>query len=291
MKVFPLLRGASGLNTRIDPARLQDANGVSELAEAVNVDISPSNRINRRKGYAKVCSLPTHSLYATGSKKEALFVSDYGLYLLSGDFSYRLLATLKSNERMDFCKVGEKIYYVNGTDFGYILDGVRFPWKKEHDYVGPTTQKVMSGPFTGNHIEYHYGRIYVSREDVIWYSEWNALSWFDMARNFIPFDSKVRMIKSVNAGIFVSTEKGIYFLQGKVPKDFVLNKVYNYPALEWSCSINYLDNSVFWITKNGLMEGKEDGSVKELNRVKVIYPEGNKGACLIRDIDIVHTLD
>ncbi len=289
MKIYPFLRGVQGLNTRVDPARLNGQNGVLELAEAVNVDISSSFRANRRKGYEKVISLPVHSLFCQGG--EALFVSDYVLYLLGSDFSYRSLITLKSNERMDFAQVQDRIYYVNGTDFGYVSNGTRYEWKKDKEYVGPTTQRVMSGPFSGQHIEYFYGRLYVAKDDVLWFSEWNALNWFDMARNFIPFEGRIRMVKSVKGGLFVSTDKAIYFLEGIVPKDFVMRMVYGWPALEWSCSRDYLDLSVFWVTEKGLMEGKEDGSVVELNRVKVIYPKGIKGCSLVRDMNIVHTIE
>lgn len=288
MKKFPVFRGASGLNTRIDPVRLSNQGEVAELAEAINVDISPSYRINRRRGYVKKISMPVHSLYSQG--KIALFVSDKVLYLLESDYTYRSLATLISNEKMAYCDANDKIYYTNNSDLGFIEEGIRFPWEKTNKYIGPITARVMSGPFPGNHLEFHVGRIYIVKDTTLWYSEYGALNWYDMARNYIPFSSKIRMVRSIQSGLFVSTEKHVYFLQGLVPKEFIITKVLDFPAFEWSDSIDKLNGSIFWGSKNGLIRGNPDGSVKELNRDKIIYPDGLSGATLIKGYNIVHTI-
>ena len=301
-KTVPLLRGSSGLNTVDDPVRIKhkSKSGISDLAVAVNVTISPSKRINRRKGKTLKMSLDSHSLFCDGG--ECVFVHDSKLYLLEANFSYRLLRSLSSDSQMAYTQVGGRIYFTNNQDFGYVEDGTACTWAKTTDYVGPVTQKIFTGPFAGNHLGYHGGRVYISTDNILWHSEFAAHDWYDMARNFIPFDSHIRMLKSVANGFFVSTSSAIYFLEGLVPEDFTQKKLTSYPALEWSDAINYIDGTdipefeieglcALWATQEGAMLGTPMGNAINLNKKKVIYPHGTKGSSLLRGLNFIHTIE
>ncbi|MCK4823865.1 hypothetical protein KA005_49385, partial [bacterium] len=179
-------RASTGLNTVRDPVRIDYdwREGVSDLAAAVNVTISPSGRINRRKGKTLKVPLSSHSLFCDGG--ECVFVHDSKLYLLETNFSYRLLRSLSSNNRMVYTQVEDRIYLTNNQDLSYVENGIACTWAKTTDYVGPVTQKTFAGPFAGNHLAYHGGRVYIAEGDILWYSEYAAYAWYDMARNFIP---------------------------------------------------------------------------------------------------------
>ena len=301
-KTLPLLRGSSGLNTVDDPTRIRynSKSGISDLGVAVNVTISPSKRINRRTGKTLRIPLDSHSLFCDGG--ECVFVHDSGLYLLETNWNYRLLCSLLNNDCMAYTQVGNRIYYTNNQDLGYVEDGIRCAWAKTKDYVGPTTQKVFTGPFAGNHLAYHGGRIYISTDNILWYSEYAAHDWYDMARNFIPFNTKIRMIRPVTGGLFVSTSKAIYFLEGLVPGEFTKRTGTSYPALEWSDAIDYLDGAdisemeisglcALWTTKEGAMLGTPEGGIINLNKKKVVYPHGTKGRSLLRGLNFIHTIE
>ena len=75
-KVVPYIRGSAGLNTVDDPVRIgyNSKTGISDLAAAVNVTISPSRRINRRKGKTLRVLLDSHSLFCDGG--ECVFIHD-----------------------------------------------------------------------------------------------------------------------------------------------------------------------------------------------------------------------
>lgn len=305
-KTVPLLRGSTGVDTVNDPVRIKYSSktGISDLAVGVNVTISPSNRIGRRKGKTLVIPLGSHSIFCDGG--ECIFVHDSKLYLLfrlsEAEFSYRFLHTLSNNDWMACTQVGNRIYYTNNTDKGYVESGIRYAWEKTSDYIGPTTQRIMTGPFPGDHLAYHGGRIYISTDNILWYSEYAALNWYDMARNFVPFNTKIRMIKSVEGGLFVSTSKRIYFLEGLVPGDFIRRTRTSYPALEWSDAIDYIDGSdisnleigglcALWGTQEGAMLGTPTGNVINLNKKKVVYPHGTKGSSLLRGLNFIHTIE
>jgi len=300
-KTLPYLRGSTGLNTVDDPTRIRynSKSGISDLAVAVNVTISPSGRINRRTGKTLRVPLDSHSLFCDGG--ECVFVHDAGLYLLETNFSYRLLRSLSFNNLMAYVQIGDRIYFTNDQALGYVEHGIAYTWTKTWDYIGPVTQRIFTGPFPGNHLAYHGGRIYISKGNVLWYSEYGALDWFDMARNFFPFNTHIRMIKPVTYGLFVSTEKAIYFLKGLVPGDMVQSKLTTYPALEWSDAIDYVDGTdipefeisgpcALWTTREGAMLGTQEGGVINLNKKKVVYPQGTKGRSLLRGLNFIHTV-
>jgi hypothetical protein len=302
MKQLPLFRGSTGLNTVDDPTRIDysSKSGTSDLAVAVNVTLSPSGRINRRTGKTLKISLDSHSLFCDGG--EGIFIHDSKLYLLEIDFSYRLLCTLSTNNWMAYTQIEDRIYYTNNIDLGYIENGIRCAWEKTTAYVGPTTQRIFTGPFAGNHLAYHGGRAYIAKDGIMWWSEYGALQWYDMARNFVQYGTCIRMIKPVSDGLYVSTEKEIYFLAGLVPHEFEQRQVCTFPALEWSDAIDYVDGSdvsnleiaglcALWSTTEGAMLGCPGGVVVNLNKKKVVYPNGTKGRSLLRGLNFIHTIE
>lgn len=299
-----LLSGSTGLNTVVDPVRIEYdwREGISDLAVAVNVTITQGNRINRRKGKTlRLSASGAHSLFCDGG--ECVFVRDSSLYLLGSDsVSSRLLRSLTSNAKMSYAQVGNKIYFTNNADLGYVEEGIACTWSKTTDYVGPVTRKSITGPFAGNHLAFRNGRMYISTDNVLWYSMYLAINWYRLASSFFQFNSHIRMVKPVKDGLYVSTEKRVYFLHGDTPKSFVRDEVVPYPALEWSDAIGHEDGSSFpdlgfsgscalWVTKEGAMVGSPSGIVKNLNRNKVIYPEGTKGVSLVRGLNFIHTVE
>ena len=142
-------RASTGLNTVRDPVRIDYdwREGISDLAAAINVTISSSGRINRRKGKTLKVPLDSHSLFCDGG--ECVFVYDSGLYLLETNFSYRLLRSLSSNDRMAYTQVGDRIYFTNNQDLGYVENGIACTWAKTTDYVGPDHSQEIISPIMG----------------------------------------------------------------------------------------------------------------------------------------------
>jgi len=143
--------------------------------------------------------------------------------------------------------------------------------------------------------------MYISKDNVLWYSQYLAIDWYDMARNYITFDSHIRMIKPVNDGLYVSDSKAIYFLSGPTAPEFKKEKITTYPALEWSDAVDYVDGKnipdlgfsgpcAWWVTTEGAMVGSPEGNVQNVNEEKIVYPKATKGASLVRGLNLIHTI-
>jgi len=302
-----LFAGSVGLNTVVDPTRISfdPDTGISDLGVAVNITLDQTGYISRRPGYTQVESSNAHSLFC--DKHDCLFISGDSLYRLLPNYSTELLRSgLNQGRRMAYTQVNADIYYTNEVDLGIIREsGVSEAWEAS-SYVGPTTNKVFDGPRPGRHLAFFAGRIFVFEEDVLWWSEPYAYSWFDRGRSFIQFPTNGRMIKPVEAGLFVSDSEKTYFLSGRDPQQFKVSVVSNYPVVEWSDAIDYVDAleaglndlgipdtglCALWASFEGACLGTSSGAFINLNKKKVIYPEyGNKGAGLLKGYNYIHNI-
>ena len=296
-----IFRGASGLNTVVDPVRIpyDVQTGISDLQVAVNVVIDRTGRVSRRDGYTSILNLPCHSLFCDGGP--CLFVTGDELCILESDYSRTVIRTGMADARVDYAKVNDRTYYVNGSQMGIVYEGTDHEWSMPAQLEG-MANRVFVGPIDGaEHIAFHAGRVFISAGNALVFSEPFAFSHFDLARSIIPFDSRIVMMKPVAQGLFVSTEKATYFIPGLDPKEFSLVMMANYPAIEWSAAIDYVDAieiglqepglCALWASPKGACFGTASGQFYNLNRNKVIYPEtGLQGAGLLRGYDFIHCI-
>lgn len=296
-KPITIFSGGTGLNTVEDPVRIPaQKNGLSDLQVAVNVSIDQSYRMNSRRGVSQLQSGSYHSLFCDGG--DCFVMKGDSLYQIAEDGSLKGIRSGLTDAKMDYTQTGDRTYYTNGYEFGYVQGGTSYVWKKG-TYQGPDTNRVFSGPMPGNHITDFAGRIFISQENVIWYSEPFDFGLFNKAESFVQFYTKILMMKPVASGMFVSTERGTYFLEGVNPKGWKVRQVFGYPAIEWSDAVDYV-NSVdlgfeipglcpIWASSEGAIMGFPTGDVINLNKEKIIYPEGAKTGfgCLI-GLNFIH---
>lgn len=271
---------------------------IGSLAIAVNVEVDDTGRITRRKGYAPTkVTLGVHSLFCNGG--HCLFMYNGSLYRLLDSFmtdvspSYTgIRSGLNNNVQMYYVQVADRIYYSNGYDKGiYDQTTEKSTAWVAGAYVGPTTTKTFSDPPLGIHLEYFNGRIYMADDNVVWYSEPFALNWFDLARNFIPFPNKVRMIRAVIDGIWISTDTQIFFLAGPDPTSSQLVKCADYPAIEGTdVTVEglWIGNGIktkaaLWTSIGGICAGLPGGEFQNLTQRKITLPLGLKGAAGLID--------
>lgn len=281
-KEFPVFTTTSGLNNKVDPTRISD----TDLAVALNVDLDDSGRISRRKNFTTTgCVLDAKGLYSNGSR--GLFIYSTYLYLLYPDFNYRVLASgLSALSRLRCCTVNGVIYFVTGYGNGKVTSDVAGNWTGE-DYVGPTIFRKFQDPPTGHLVCYFAGRMWIAQDSTLWFSEPFAFSWFDYARGFVSFSSRLRMIVAVDDGLFVSTEDSVYFLQGNNPYEMAQVKVHDYPVIEGT-DLNAPGGQLaggentrqvaMWTSTRSICAGFSGGAVKELSEAKLTYPEGSFGS-------------
>jgi hypothetical protein len=289
MKPSTIFSAATGLNTVVDPVRLPFSKGVTDLGVAVNIEIDQSGRVTRRKGQTLLQSGAYHSLFCDSG--DCFVVKDTALYQVAADGSLTGIRSGLTPDKMSFAQSGDRTYYTNGYEKGWIEGGVSNAWQIG-TFTGPDTNRIFSAPITGNHLSIFSGRMFISEDNVLWWSEPYDFGLFNKAESFIQFHTKILMIKSVAGGMFLSTEENTYFLEGVNPRAWNARKVCPFPAVEWSEAIEYRDGGdigfdpglcALWASPEGAILGTPGGQIINITKEKIIYPETAKTGfgCLI----------
>jgi len=303
MDTILIFRGTSGLNTVDNPRRIAFNGGLSDLRVAVNISIQQSGTFTRRDGFKQVASESFHSLFADGSI--CLGVSDGVLHSIELDGTYHPIGSGFSDLSVSFCVAAGAIYYTDSVVFGKVVNGVHDSWSETAD-MGPSIPVAghertseLIGPFAGNHLAFFAGRIFIAKENVLFWSEHHNFGKFNLMRSFVQFNSKIRMIKPVGTGLFISTENRVFFLEGKDPGVFMPTVVGNYPALEWSDCADLIDGSeigiensgicALWNSPEGAIVGTPSGLIINITKDKIVYPENvAKGSSCLFGYNFIH---
>jgi hypothetical protein len=280
-KFIRLLSKSTGLNNKVSPSRVtyNIESGIGELSIAVNVDISNEGQISRRDGITATANIDSiHSMYS--GVNGAFYVSGSSLYALNNDFTGTAIVNdLSVSYKMSYCDVLNRTYYANGRQNGYIIDRTRSTWEVS-DYVGPVTHKKFDDPPVGSLIFLYKGRMYVVKDNVLWYSEPFAYSAFDRARSYMWFEQNINAAIAVEDGIFISTDR-VYFLRGNTPTEMVQSTVSSYPIVgQTVLSVKgeeLLDKSIvgtcaIWTSQDGIFLGQGNGQVRNLTKDKLDLP-------------------
>ena len=295
----PIFKGSSGLVNTLDPLRVpwNPETGIMGLAAAVNVVIDDSGMVSRRDGFSEVDSGSWHSVFC--DRGPCVAVKGDTLYLIAEDLS---LTSLRSglSRRLSFAQANDDLYYTSLDGFGIVSNGVHKDWIAE-PYVGPDTNRTFTPPYPAEHVAFWNGRIWLAMDNHIVCSEPFGWSWFDLHGSSILMDSRVRMLKPAQQGMFISSSRQVYFLSGNSPEDYNLKLVDDVPALEHSAAVGFVDGIemgmefpglvVFWVSEKGPVLGSSGGFTVQLSKDRVVYPETAPiGASLLRGYNLVHTM-
>lgn len=302
MPKINLYTGYSGLHTKVDPTRIpyDPDTGISALSEAVNVTIDDSNTVSRRPGQTLLQPGSYHSLFCdTGDcfvVQER--VSDAAIFKVNTDYSLTgVRSGLTKNKRMSMCQINSKVFYSNTVENGFIENGISEPWP-DAKHVGPESVYYFANAPLGKHIEYYNSRIYLAKDNVVWYSERFAYGKFRPASGFIQFSTDVKMIKAVATGLFISDSEYTYFFKGTSPLDFTQETKQNAPAHEWSVAIGFIDlqhmdlygQHAVWSSDKGLCIGTATGEILVFTERKLNYPNGVAGATVINGLEVINSV-
>ncbi|MFV0437500.1 MAG: hypothetical protein ACK5PS_08940 [Desulfopila sp.] len=288
-----LFAAAAGINNLLDNVRTPKdlESGLVDLVSGVNITLDESGRPNRRSGRSLLVGGDFHSLFATES--DCYVGVDDALYRVGTDLSLTGVRDGMTRSRIAFVETPRGILYANGVDRGRLVEGRSLIWKSG-EYVGPETTRQFSGPPAGiRHLEYFAGRIFAAMGNQLVWSEPFAEDLWDMARNFLPLPSPIRMIKSVDTGLFVSDEDTTWFLPGTDPQEFTQRPAGLLPAFEWSAlqglvpmsdlGLDGVANIAVWTSPFGLTLGLPDGSLVFPVRDRIEVPAGFHAGATVRD--------
>jgi len=300
-----IIKGAFGINNKIDPMRHQynPETGIGFLAEAIDCDIDDSGMISRRNGFAEVSANYSHSVFCDRGDCFVAQdrVSDTAIYKIGTDFSLvGVRSGLTKSNKISYCQVGQKTYYSNGVQNGVIIEGISTSWPLGV-YKGPDTLKEYSQAPVGSHIAYHLGRMWIAVDSDIFVSEPFKPGLFRLAGRFFSFGTVVRMIRPVKNGVWVSDSETTGFISISETWDKQeYERKASIPAHEWSDNHKLVDLkntqmqipglSAVWSSDDGLCIGTEDGQLINVTENKLIYPKGSSGATIINDHVAINTI-
>lgn len=302
-----IFKGSTGINTKVDPVRLRfnPETGVSDLAACINCDVDDTGRIERRMGYVATSRAESwHSIFGCGN--HGIGVTGDALCVIEHDLSHIPIRNVIPGARMSYYEEfdGEKdiVYYTNGFENGRIWDKDSHTWPLE-EYVGAPTRKKFYAAPVGHLLEVRNSRMFIAQNNILWYSEVGSYGLWRMAASYFAFPSKIRMVRAVTSGLWISDSDSIYWLGGEiVPTAMempVQVQMANYPAIEGTetktrgslVGEGIPGIVVVVATTEGVCIGTGDGQLINTTERKLDMPNGLTGSGFCRDGKYICTID
>lgn len=302
-----ILQLFNGIKNTVTPERLLP----SDLEAAVNIDLDDAGQARRRRGFAKVSDGAFHSLFSGAAKSYA--VKDGVLGILGTNYNFTALQALVGPHHLAYVEVGEHIYYSSLTDSGIIhSDDTVTPWGTvggdgtwlspvlaPTETLGLVSGKLLGAPPMATSLTEYSGRIYMAVGPVLWATELYLHRFVDKTRTFIQFESDITALMSVDDGLFVGTDVGLFFLSGpfaqmsrkqlmsarvlpgsatRVPGELV------HPDARSERPYNLGDAAMF-VTDAGICAGFIGGACYNLTETRMILPHAASAAVMFRQQD------
>lgn len=264
---------------KVDPARLNLERG--ECPAIINMLTTRTGNAFTRDGFTQVISGEVWGGWSNGT------VAYYmrGSYLCSFDGTTETILTMITpTTDYDFCEVNDVVVFSNGIDILFLEgDSVSYPDMPVENFEVATVPGVS--------LEFYNGRLYIANGNCIYCTKSFNLSVMDERMCVIAtYDCPVTMIRRVDDGMYVSTEREVFFLQGDDPfgeggfKQEILASTGcikgtaiktngdAFPAADIQGSV------VVFATPKGIFVGGNGGSYKNLSFDKISYGYGERGA-------------
>lgn len=288
-----LLDQFEGLNNVRTPERLSRG----ELSVVQNVLLDDAKQMRVREGFVREDTSAYHSFRRIAGR--TFVVRDGVLSVVAPGPVYTALATVGA-DHLSYTAVGSAVYASSTSWSGKIsASNVVTVWGVDGDtgdWISPVmtptaTMGAISGrqlvaPPLASQVEEHNGRIYLAVGSVLWFTELFLYSKVDKHRNFIQFEHPITMLYSGGGGLYVGTEKEVYFLSGVATEGMKTSTVVDSGAVRGSLaevpapmvhpgaasqSIPEGDLPVF-MTGAGLCVGLDGGEVHNLTQGRVQFP-------------------
>ena len=296
-----IFSGTTGLNNTVDQVR-QDFNletGVVDLSEAVNVRIDKTGRPVRRDGFALRHGGNFHSLFTRGNT--GYVGLDDAVYRINLDLSLTGARNGLSGKRITYVWTPLGVIYSNGSEKGILDEDISREWKKTEKVRAESTRYYTGPPDGISHLEMFASRIFAAVEDTLWRSQPNDYGLFRQGADYNQFPSRIKMVRAVADGMYVSDESRTYFLSGRNPEEFDRKVVMECPAMEFSDMTDLVEPQVLgmqeiepfavWVSARGLVYGSPRGQIMLPTEQKISIPAGfNKGASLFMGDNLIYNL-
>jgi hypothetical protein len=274
-----------GINNKQDAIRLgriadfRDPT-IRKLTSAVNLDIDDNNIATRRTGRTlRLASANAHSFWATPDGRFAYFVQGGVLRRFNSDYTATSLAILSVGNPVHFEPVNDVVVYSNGIDIG-ILDG-----GAHYSFESPESLEFKTAMSPGQYLAFYNGTLYAALGSIIYIADPYKMHQRDTRTSMIPLPGYIRMLAAVADGVYVATDKRVYFLQGGSSEDFRLQEISDSPPADGAFGYRWDEDQdksvriVYWVSPDGFCAGTAGGRYANLSYNEVALPSGAGGHC------------
>ena len=273
----------SGMNTIIDPSNLDVSTG--RVVDGINVDFDNTNSVNIRRGYVLDYSGSFHSGWSTDDKSTAYMVSSGWIYEFDGLGAPYAIIQLSNNNKVEFCQVNDVVAYSNGVDFGVI--GGNFNQKSLY------SPNFKSNTLGGRCLEFYNGRLYFSRGNSLYCTDTFDIEHVDVRFTHVAtFQNTITMCKRVEDGLWIGTERYVYFLKGDdirvggfeqiiVAKAGVVYGTACKTNAEYIPEAQNINNVVIFLTTQGICSGGNGGKYVNHSFNEMSFDVGASGTATI----------
>lgn len=287
------LTGYHGINNKLDRDRIKGLptrdDPLTELSAAVNVDLDDSGKPSVRDGFALHQAI-------TGAH-DGFSANGVCVYVRGGTL-YRFVPATKvstplvdvgSDNKMRYWAHSDRIWFTNGVVIGEVKDGEASLFDLP---TNATEFKEMLPP--GQAIAFFRGRLYTAVDEFLNMSDDVRLGRMDTEMGFKQFTGYIRLIAPTLDGLYVGTDKAVYFGQGATLHKMPFVKVSDCAALD--VPVQYEEASAvkglqieglfpFFTTEDGVCVGLPQGQLLNLTEDRYVMPFGTTGASMMREIN------
>lgn len=172
------------------------------------------------------------------------------------------------------------------------------------DYTGsplslPLNTQFLDAPPAGQDLAYHRGRLFIASGAFLFATTALGYEYCDLRDYLALDDSRINFVIGSTHGLYVGTERAVYYLQGERFDEMVINVVVDSNGVGGSAIIA----DGFAVTGNpqmtgqqlclfttgmGIFMGLEDGSAINLTHDRYQFDASGAGAAVFRDTDTLH---
>lgn len=279
-----------------------------ELEHARNIDIDDAGQVRRRRGYALKDAANYHSLQTIGGR--ALVVRNNILGVLNPDYTFVSLGVTAGSARVSYTQVDQTTFFSSTAASGKLLGTAVSPWGVSADggrWVSPVLtptatlgevfgQRVTAPPYA-EHVVSYSGRIYLAAGKYLWATELYMYDYIDPTKNFLQFEDDITVLAAVSDGLYVGTERGLYFLRGSLSQGFRQDRVVDVPVIRGSDVMVPSTNvhpsaqqgampegmAMVCMTAKGVFACFAGGQAFDITRGRVVFPASDSAAALYRE--------
>lgn len=271
----------NNLNNRLDPAQLGD----DEMSVAENVDLDNRGGFRRRKGRTSVATLTDpHSLWAAPDNSVALYGHGGVLKRFWDDESSTSLLPLSNDSALTFEVVNNLVMFSNGTDIGYVLDGVA-------SLLTAPSEQFKVATAAGDFIALYNGRLFVLNHDGLYYTDPYTVDQMDERNSLIPLLGTPTMLLALDDGLWVGKGDKVIWLGGGNPEEFTYKDkssavvagtgVAHKSAAKFG--FNATGRFALWTSSEGICLGTNSGELQVITEATLAVSLAKSGAGIIRN--------